>query len=29
MHFADLIDAADAYPRREQGEAHYRMVLTV
>lgn len=25
----DLIDAADAYARREQGEAQYRMVLTV
>jgi alcohol dehydrogenase len=25
----DLIDAADAYARREQGEARYRMVLTV
>jgi alcohol dehydrogenase len=41
MHFAvlfgvrarieqrDLIDAADAYARREQGEARYRMVATV
>ena len=37
MHFGlrarieqrDLIDAADAYARREQGEARYRMVPTV